>query len=88
MQMLVLLGNVIYSVMGTVINIVTIIGAGIGIIMLIWLAIRYMNTYHPAEKAEIKKQIPIYVTGAVILFSASTILKIIQMFVNGNINTI
>lgn len=86
--MLVLLGNVIYSVMGTVINIVTIIGAGIGIIMLIWLAIRYMNTYHPAEKAEIKKQIPIYVTGAVILFSASTILKIIQMFVNGNINTI
>ena len=72
--------------MGAVINIVSIAGAGIAIIMLIWLAIRYVNTYHPADKAEIKKQLPVYITGAVILFAASSILKIIQMFVDTNIN--
>lgn len=81
-------GNAVYTVMGTVINIVSIVGAGIAIIMLIWLAIRYINTYHPAEKAEIKKQLPAYITGAIILFSASSLLKIIQMFADGNINTI
>lgn len=81
-------GNVVYSVMGSVINIVSIVGAGIAIIMLIWLAIKYLNTYHPTEKAEIKKQLPVYITGAVILFSASSLLKIIQMFVEGNINNI
>lgn len=80
--------NAVYSVMGSVINIVSIVGAGIAIIMLIWLAIRYLNTYHPADKAEIKKQLPVYILGAVILFSASAILKIIQMFVEGNINNI
>ena len=79
-------GNVIYSTMGAVINIVSIAGAGIAIIMLIWLAIKYVNTYHPADKAEIKKQIPIYITGAVILFAASSILKLIQMFIESNIN--
>ena len=72
--------------MRAVINIVSIAGAGIAIIMLIWLAIRYVNTYHPADKAEIKKQLPVYITGAVILFAASSILKIIQMFVDTNIN--
>ena len=72
--------------LGAVINIVSIAGAGIAIIMLIWLAIRYVNTYHPADKAEIKKQLPVYITGAVILFAASSILKIIQMFVDTNIN--
>lgn len=81
-------GNAVYSVMGSVINIVSIAGAGIAIIMLIWLAIRYLNTYHPTEKAEVKKQLPVYITGAVILFSASALLKIIQMFVESNINNI
>lgn len=81
-------GNAIYSIMGAVINIASIIGAGIAIIMLIWLAIRYLNTYHPAEKAEIKKQLPMYILGAVILFGASAFLKIIQMFVDDNINNI
>ena len=80
--------NAVYSVMGTVINIVSIAGAGIAVIMLIWLAIRYINTYHPTEKEEVKKQLPVYITGAVILFGASAILKIIQMFVEGNINNI
>lgn len=81
-------GNVVYTTMGAVINIVSIAGAGIAIIMLIWLAIKYVNTYHPADKAEIKKQLPVYITGAVILFGASSILKIIQIFIEGNINNI
>lgn len=79
--------NVVYSVMGSVINIVTIIGAGTAIIMLVWLAIRFMNTYTPIEKAEVKRQIPIYVTGAIILFSASAIVRILYSFVTDNINS-
>jgi len=76
----------VYSVMGAVINIISITGAGIAIIMLIWLGIRYVNMYTPEQKAEIKKQIPTYVLGAVLIFSASALLKIIQEFVEANIN--
>lgn len=78
--------NTVYSVMGAVINITTIAGAGIAIIMLIWLAIKYINTYTPADKSDIKKQLPVYVTGAIILFSASALLKIVYSFVTENIN--
>lgn len=78
--------NKVYSVMGAVINIISVIGVGIAIVMLIWLGIRYVNMYTPEQKAEIKKQIPTYILGAVLIFSASALLKIIQVFVDGNIN--
>lgn len=79
--------NTVYSVMGAVINIVTVFGVGTSIIMLIWLGIRYVNTYTPADKSDLKKQIPVYITGAIIIFSASALVKIIYSFVIANINS-
>lgn len=77
----------VYSVMGSVINIISIVGVGIAIIMLIYLGIMYtMNSVE--KKAEIKKQAHSYIIGAFIIFAASAILKIIQMFIDGNVNSI
>lgn len=77
----------VYSVMGSIINVVSIVGAGIAVIMLVYLGIMYtMNSVE--KKAEIKKQAHSYIMGAVIIFAASAILKIIQMFIDGNFNSI
>lgn len=79
--------NAVYSVMGSVINAVSIVGVGIAIIILIYLGIMYtMNSVE--KKAEIKKQAHSYIIGAFIIFAASAILKIIQMFIDGNVNSI
>jgi hypothetical protein len=77
----------ITNVAGALINIVSIVAAAIAIIMLIALGIKYVSS-GVSGKAEVKKNIAGYVTGAVILFAASGILKLIQMFVDGNINNI
>lgn len=79
--------NAVYSVMGSIINIISIVGVGIAIIMLIYLGVMYtMNSVE--KKAEIKKQAHSYIIGAFIIFAASAILKIIQMFIDGNVNSI
>ena len=77
---------VIYNVMGAAINVVTIAGAGIAIVMLIVMGIQYtMNSVE--KKAELKKQMHSYVMGAIIIFSASGLLQIIQLFAK-NINNV
>lgn len=79
--------NTVTSVMGAVINMASIIGAGIAIIMLVVIGIQYVSK--GAEgKAEAKKDLTGYVVGAIILFGISGILKILQMFVDGNLNNI
>jgi type IV secretory pathway VirB2 component (pilin) len=80
-------GAIVTNVLGATINFISILAAGIAIIMLIVLGIMYVMD--GAEgKAEIKKSLTSYVVGAVILFAASGVLKIIQMFVDSNINNI
>ncbi len=71
------------NIIGAIISIAQVIGVGVAIIMLIVLAIKYISAA-PSEKAEIKKTVIIYVTGAIILFAASGILQIIKQFA-GNI---
>lgn len=75
------------NVIGSAINIMSIIGAGVAIIMLIAVALKYM-TESPEGKADVKKTIPNYVIGAVILFAVSGILKLLQMFIDANVNSI
>lgn len=58
---------------------VKIVAVTIAIIMLLVLAMKYM-TSAPGEKAEVKKHAIVYVVGAVILFSTTGILTIIQNF--------
>lgn len=76
--------NSVTNIIGSIISIARIVGAGVAIIMLIVLAIQYIAA-SPSGKAEIKKNATIYIVGAIILFAASAILGIIQNFAEQNI---
>lgn len=76
--------NAVTNIIGSIIYIARIIGAGVAIIMLIVLAIQYIAA-SPEGKAEIKKNSTIYIVGAIILFAASAILGIIQRFAEINV---
>jgi len=81
------LGNsktAVQNIIGSIIQMARIIGAGVAIIMLIVLAIQYIAA-SPEGKAEIKKNSTIYIVGAIILFAASAILGIIQNFATTNV---
>lgn len=80
-------GNTVKSIMGAVISLSTTVGAGIAIIMLVVIGIQYVSK--GAEgKAEAKKDLTGYIIGAVILFGVSGILKLLQMFVDANLNKV
>ena len=74
------------NIIGSIINIAQVIGAGVAIIMLIVLAIKYIAA-SPEGKGEVKKSMPIYIVGAIILFAASAILGIIRSFATNNISS-
>ena len=65
------------SVVTTILGIIKWAGAAIAVGMLMFIGIKYV-TASPDGKAEIKKTAIIYVLGAVLIFSASAILGIIQ----------
>lgn len=75
------------DIMGAVVNLISTIGAGVAIIMLVAIGIRYV-TAGSEGKADAKKDLTGYVFGAVILFGISGILKIMQMFIDANINNV
>ena len=67
------------SVAGSIITVAKIICAGVAIIMITVIAMKYMLAA-PSEKADIKKHAVVYVIGAVVMFAATGILQIIQNF--------
>ena len=77
-------GTSVSNIIGNIIFIAQVIGSGVAVIMLIVLAIKYISAA-PSEKAEIKKTVVIYVTGAVVLFASTAILQIIKTFATSNI---
>ena len=77
--------TVFQGFIGTLINIIQVVGMGVAVIMLVVMAIKYVSAA-PSEKAELKKSIMIYVVGAVVLFAASGILQVIKNFAKANIN--
>lgn len=79
--------NAVTSIMGAAVNIVSIVAAGVAIIILIVIGITYL-TKSPEGKADAKKSLTSYVIGAVLMFAASGILRIIQMFIDSNVNKI
>lgn len=80
-------GNKVTNIMGAVINLFSTVGAGVAIIMLIVIGIQYVSK--GAEgKAEAKKDLTGYIIGAVILFGVSGILKLLQMFIDANLNNV
>lgn len=60
-----------------IIGIAKIVALAIAMIMLLVIAMKYMAA-SPGEKADFKKNMVVYVVGAVILFALSAILQIIQ----------
>ena len=71
------LSKPVKTVMAAVVNAVRVATAGIAVIMLLSVAMKYMSAA-PGEKAEIKKSAVIYVVGAFVMFGASGILTIIS----------
>jgi hypothetical protein len=64
---------------GRILGIVTTFGMVVAVIMLVWLAIKYISA-SPDGKASIKDSSVIYVVGAIILFAASGIVKLISAY--------
>ncbi len=73
--------NTINKTAGVVLDIVRIVAFCMGLLILIIIGIKYIIS-SPEMKAELKKDVPTYFIGAVILFAASGILKFITYFVN------
>lgn len=71
--------NSVKSITGSIITITKVICAGVAVAMLSILGIKYMSAA-PGEKADIKKHAVPYVVGAVIMFSCTGILSIIEKF--------
>lgn len=67
------------KIAGSVISIAKVVCAGVAIVMLTVIAMKYMLAA-PSEKADIKKHAVVYVVGAVVMFAATGILEIIQNF--------
>ena len=74
------------KIMGSLITIIRVVGVGMSIIMLMYVAIKYMSAA-PEGKAEFKKSAIAFTTGAVILFATSQILAIIADFAVKNLTT-
>ena len=71
--------NSVREIMGTILDVVRLIGTGVAIIMLIYIGIKIMLA-SPSERANIKQYSINYVIGAFILIGASGILKIVKDF--------
>ncbi len=67
------------NIMGAAVGIVKVVAAGIAVVMLLVLAMKYMLAA-PSDRAEIKKHAVVYVAGAFIMFGVAGILQAIQTF--------
>lgn len=74
----------INNIIGAILTVLQVVAAGMAVIMLIVLAMKYMSSA-PGDKADIKKSATIYVLGAIILFSGSGIIGIIRKFAVKNV---
>lgn len=72
-------GTAFLKITNIVIGALQVVGTGISIIMVTYLGLKYVMA-SAGEKADIKKQAVPVVTGAVILFSAVNIAKIIALY--------
>jgi NADH:ubiquinone oxidoreductase subunit 2 (subunit N) len=76
----------VINVIGGVLDAVRVATAAIAIIMLSILAVKYMIS-SPNDRAEIKKGATVYVIGAVVMMSASTLVTVIKEFTLTNIKS-
>lgn len=69
--------NTVFNTANTVLGVIEVAGTGIAIVMLLYLAIKYMMAA-PDGKAEYKKTAIMYVIGAVVLFAAPKLVKLVM----------
>jgi hypothetical protein len=79
--------NTVATILGKTINFIQVIGAGISIIILIVIAIKWMYSA-PEGKAQIAKVARIYILGVILIFAATGLLQIIKNFALKNINDV
>ena len=77
-------GNMAIDVFGSIINIIQLFGMGIAVLILVFIGIQYVAAA-PSQKAEIKNKTINFIIGAVLIFSASAILQLVKIFIDGNI---
>ena len=71
----------IFKVGDSIISLAQVIGVGMAVISTFVLGIRYMYS-SPGEKADIKSKMIPWVIGGVLIFGATTIVKLIEMVVH------
>lgn len=71
--------NSTQNIMGLVLGVVQAIAAGVAVIMLVVIGIKYVAAA-PSEKADLKKSLITYVVGAILLFAGSGILQVVKTF--------
>ena len=77
-------GTTATNIVSTILNVVRIVGTGVSIIMITYVAIKYMLAA-PEEKAEFRKSAVGFIVGAVVLFAGSQIVGLIKNFADANI---
>ena len=70
----------------TIIKIIEVLSLGIAIFMLVIYGIMYIFTSTTEKKVEMKKNMPNYIAGVILTFSAAVLLEIVSSFINENIN--
>ncbi len=80
-------GQTVKDTGNIIIGTIKVIGTGIAIVMLLYIAIKYM-TVAPSEKAEYKKTAVAYVIGAVILFAAPRLVELVMDLAQDVSNTL
>lgn len=70
-----------------IIKVIKISGTGIAVLMLLYIAIKYMMV-SPTEKAEFKKTALIYVVGAIVLFAAPRLVELVMDLAQDVSNTL
>lgn len=78
-------GTQMAKIVGSVLEVVRIAGAGIAIVIILVLGIKYAIA-SAADRADIKKSATTYVIGALIMFGASGILGIVQTIITESLN--
>lgn len=70
-----------------IIKVIKISGTGIAVLMLLYIAIKYMMV-SPSEKAEFKKTALMYVVGAIVLFAAPRLVELVMDLAQDVSNTL
>lgn len=71
-------------IIGTVINILQIVASGIAILMLVFIAWKYLYE-SPKGKAQVAKTARYYILGCIIIFSAVGLLQLVKKFAINNV---